>query len=637
MPNIIVISVFINSELYSACVTGNPLLIENDNIDLIGIDNSIENLSISKRYNEFLESYDYSKQAWFVFCHSDWEVKEDIEKLLDQLDKTCIYGPIGAILHKNEDGTLTREYRGQCFERMRDGSNLRQQRCKIIESGALVDTLDCQCLIVHSTLVNKNTLRFDEELGFNLYVEDFCIKAKEVFSIESRIINLNCCHWNQADSMDGREDYFVDLNYCNKKYPDKIYAGVVTLIGSGSNKFTKFKNILPEILKMEKTDNSRSTIYKVDSVLPDAKNDSKSIIFRYVTPESTVLDVGCACGDLGIALKKYKDCIVHGLEYDHESIAIARDSCCYKDVQQVDLNFLIDNQYPEFDKKFDWIIFGDVLEHVYDPEAVLRKMCSYLKENGRFLISLPNLAHANIKAGLLLDEFNYTDVGILDKTHIRFFTHKSIPDFLSKNLLKIEDFEFTVAEAKEFDKINPYPLLSSSVNKSIYQSPHSFVVQYVMKVQYVPSEKYEDCLASNKLLSILDTKKNPLLEIYREKAFSTYTLKKSTLGALVFYCANQLIERFRILTALHLSLVKIITMFLLIPASIAYSKGFKNWILGLSRGKSFFSEIIEEREFILKNKNNSFKNKIIEVTLNRAFLLYQTKSIFNALRIKKNR
>ena len=628
MSNIMLISVFIDRKLYSSCVTNNTFVLNNSHVNVYGIDNTIDNQCISSRYNQFLDAYDYNVPAWFVFCHSDWEVQEDLATLLGPLDTGSIYGPIGAILCENVDGSLSREYRGQCLEKKRDGSNTRQQRCLIIDTGVLVDTIDCQCVIVHSSLVKKHALRFDEKLGFNLYAEDFCISAKECHAIESKILNVRCCHWNQADNMNDRDDYFVDLDYCNKKYPNKLYAGVVTLIGgkSSTSMAAQCKNITPQIINVAALSDTRSKIYKVPTVLPDAPNDSKSILFRYVSPNSTVLDVGCACGDLGIALHQYKNCTMHGLEYNPESVNIAQETGSYKQVFQVDLNALSENQYPEYVRKFDWIIFGDVLEHVYDPQDAIRKILGYLKPKGRLLISLPNLAHASIKAGLLLDEFIYTDVGLLDTTHIRFFTHKTIPTFLAKSLLKLEDYEFTAANMRGFQPDDPYNYLSAPVKHTIFHDPHSFVCQYVMKLQYAPEESFESCLNANKALQTIDENRNLLLRAYREQALSVYAPPGGVRFS-ISQSMHQAIARSRHLTKVHHVLVKGLTAILLLPASMFYAASVNNWLRGVLRGKKFFTDVLNHQNSTFNKNKNGFFYVVATKALKRAALLQNTKSL----------
>lgn len=633
MQKAVLISVFIDKHLYASCVTDNPFIKGNSMVSVIGLDNTIDNQCISKRYNQFLDGYDYSIPAWFVFCHSDWELREDITPLLENLDTGSLYGPIGAILFNNPDGSFTREYRGQCLEKKRDGTNERHQCCDLSHTGVLVDTFDCQCLIMHSSLVMKHALRFDENLNFNLYVEDFCINAKERYDIESKILNVQCCHWNQADSMDGRSDYYIDLNYCNKKYPGALYAGVVTLIGGISeNAASQCGNIVPNTTSVKDTRATRAAIYRVPAVLPDVQNDSKSILYRYVSRGSTVLDVGCACGDLGAALHQYKKCSMHGLEYNQESVSIAQETQAYEMVRQADLNVLADNDYPEYVRKFDWIIFGDVLEHVYDPQEVLRKMLSYLKPGGRFLISLPNLAHASIKAGLLLDDFTYTDVGLLDSTHIRFFTHKTIPAFLARNLLKLEECEYTVANILGFQPENPYAQLSIPIKQAIFHDPHSFVCQYVMKVQYMPEASFASCLEANSRLHTLDESQNPLLKIYRENAFSDYAPLDISGNGRPFPLlqrARHAVTKQRYCKKIRDVLVKCIAGTLLIPASVVYAGNIKNWLRHISEGKRFFSAVLNNQRNIANEIKDSDKvfHVLTRKTLNKVLLLKSTNSL----------
>ena len=146
---------------------------------------------------------------------------------------------------------------------------------------------------------------------------------------------------------------------------------------------------------------------------------------------SCVLDVGCACGDLGAYLFNHKDCVMYGLEYDRASITVAERTGAYRYIEQVDLNSF--STLPEaISAPFDRIVFGDVLEHLYDPQDVLQRFIPFLAKEGRVVISIPNITHASIVAQMLANKFEYMDYGILDKTHIRFFNSGTIASLLSK-------------------------------------------------------------------------------------------------------------------------------------------------------------------------------------------------------------
>lgn len=157
----IFVTAYVDSGLYKRCVTDNPFIKKDSRISTVGYDNSKINKFVSVRYNEFLNSWNYSEDAWFIFCHSDWELLEDITKKLDRLNKGVFYGPIGTKV-KNRRRKLINEYRGYCRERSRDGSESRTLSCKKQKTGTIVDTLDAQCLIIHSSLIKKYNLRFGQ-------------------------------------------------------------------------------------------------------------------------------------------------------------------------------------------------------------------------------------------------------------------------------------------------------------------------------------------------------------------------------------------------------------------------------------------------------------------------------------------
>lgn len=136
-------------------------------------------------------------------------------------------------------------------------------------------------------------------------------------------------------------------------------------------------------------------------------------------PEHThVLDVGCSTGYLAERLAA-RGCEVVGIEIDHADAVAAREVCARViegDVEALDLAAQLGSD------AFDVIIFGDVLEHLRAPEQTLRTTQRFLSPGGRMVVSIPNVAHASIRLQLLLGEFRYTPVGLLDETHLRFFT-----------------------------------------------------------------------------------------------------------------------------------------------------------------------------------------------------------------------
>ncbi|NJD78899.1 MAG: class I SAM-dependent methyltransferase, partial [Candidatus Methanoperedens sp.] len=135
-----------------------------------------------------------------------------------------------------------------------------------------------------------------------------------------------------------------------------------------------------------------------------------------------VLDVGCSAGELGKYLKENKGIKeVIGIEFNKEAAEIAAkciDKVITGDVEKIDLQF--ETEY------FDCIIYADILEHLIDPWITLEKQNKILKKNGIIIVSLPNIRYFYTFLNLILGKWEYTDRGIFDRTHLRFFTLKSI-------------------------------------------------------------------------------------------------------------------------------------------------------------------------------------------------------------------
>jgi 2-polyprenyl-3-methyl-5-hydroxy-6-metoxy-1,4-benzoquinol methylase len=137
-----------------------------------------------------------------------------------------------------------------------------------------------------------------------------------------------------------------------------------------------------------------------------------------------LLDVGAAHGYLAAALRA-QGFQVTGIEADSvlaEEAVKHCDECLLLD---------LDGPLPKFAEPFDLMIFGDVLEHLRDPAAVLRELAGSLKDDGAVIISLPNVANIYVRVQLLFGRFDYQDRGLLDRTHMRFFTRKTFRRFMS--------------------------------------------------------------------------------------------------------------------------------------------------------------------------------------------------------------
>ncbi len=149
-----------------------------------------------------------------------------------------------------------------------------------------------------------------------------------------------------------------------------------------------------------------------------------------------LLDVGSA---QGVLAQKFSE---RGFEVTcvEGSAALAdlgRDKC--QEMIVADL----DKPLPQLNGQFDVIVYGDILEHLRNPMEVFRGFNRSLRPNGRVIVSVPNAAHLWVRLNLLSGRFEYMDRGILDRTHLRFFTLQSFKDFLHEAGLEWEEIVAT--------------------------------------------------------------------------------------------------------------------------------------------------------------------------------------------------
>lgn len=141
------------------------------------------------------------------------------------------------------------------------------------------------------------------------------------------------------------------------------------------------------------------------------------LVVKKIIPSSLVLDVGCASGYFAKELLK-KKCKIWGIDNDILALGIAKKYCIQ--VSRYDLNN-ITNLLPER-RRFDYILLLDVLEHIYNPKNLLLHLRQYLKNSGKIIISIPNIAFISIRLSLLNGKFKYTKYGIMDEDHVHFYT-----------------------------------------------------------------------------------------------------------------------------------------------------------------------------------------------------------------------
>ena len=166
-----------------------------------------------------------------------------------------------------------------------------------------------------------------------------------------------------------------------------------------------------------------------------------------------ILDCGCGSGIFGKTIKQRQKCALVGIELNRHASGLARNNIDY--TIKADLNTF---DFTTLKTDFDLIIFSDILEHLINPHITLKKALTKLTPNGSVLISIPNIAHPSILKQLKAGLFRYTAAGILDNTHLRFFTKTTITQLLAALDLKIK-------------KLRPYPSKENPIQYHILAQP----------------------------------------------------------------------------------------------------------------------------------------------------------------------
>lgn len=186
-------------------------------------------------------------------------------------------------------------------------------------------------------------------------------------------------------------------------------------------------------------------------------------IISWAKPGLRALDVGCDTGRLGEGLKR-KGLAVDGVEMDPDAARLAAGR-----LDRVVTGSILDASVLHgLNGPYDIIIFADVLEHLPQPEAALDGIKALLSDEGEVYASLPNVANFRVRLPLLFGRFQYTEIGILDKTHLRFFTRTT-----ARELFTGAGYE--VAEVKPAATHLPAPLL--------YALPGLFATRFVIRAR----------------------------------------------------------------------------------------------------------------------------------------------------------
>lgn len=216
-------------------------------------------------------------------------------------------------------------------------------------------------------------------------------------------------------------------------------------------------------------------------------NDSLSQLARWIAPKSTVLDVGCAAGEFGEYLLREHGCVVDGVDADVAMAATAR--AAYRRVVVADLDrSRLEDLFPR--AAYDYVVFADVLEHVRDAGALLADARALLKNDGRVLISVPNVAYAPLLAELLGGRFAYREAGLLDRTHIRLLTRSTVDEMVRAAQLTPVEVSRVLRSAadSEFD-VRFAEALPPAVAVYLDSQPEAYTYQFLLNCTPSPAAR----------------------------------------------------------------------------------------------------------------------------------------------------
>jgi 2-polyprenyl-3-methyl-5-hydroxy-6-metoxy-1,4-benzoquinol methylase len=191
---------------------------------------------------------------------------------------------------------------------------------------------------------------------------------------------------------------------------------------------------------------------------PAAPNNAHAFMLEMIGSNKRVLELGPAAGAFTRALVA-QGCRVVCIERDVDAAAAVEPVA-----ERVIVDDLSDPRSVAAaidDERFDVVLGGDVLEHLPDPLRVLRACRNALKPGGYVVLSMPNIAHADVKLQLLDGHFSYREKGLLDRTHLHFFTLESIEGMLRDAGLLLTDLRrvtvpvFHTEQAVDPDGVSP--------------------------------------------------------------------------------------------------------------------------------------------------------------------------------------
>lgn len=230
-----------------------------------------------------------------------------------------------------------------------------------------------------------------------------------------------------------------------------------------------------------------------EPVDPAATNNPHSYALQMTGTGNRVLEVGCAVGHVTEQLVAAGNSVV-GVEIDPAAAQAAREFADRVHVIDLDITPVSDVEHEQFDV----IIFGDVLEHLRHPGRTLADALSLLAGGGRVIISVPNVAHIDVRLMLLEGRWTYQTTGLMDDTHLRWFTKTSLRELLDETDLRATRVErVRIGRFGSDIEFDDEPARTDAI-AFIEADPEAYTFQYVVEaIRADDAVRLDDALADD--------------------------------------------------------------------------------------------------------------------------------------------
>ncbi|HEV2740933.1 MAG TPA: class I SAM-dependent methyltransferase [Candidatus Elarobacter sp.] len=216
-------------------------------------------------------------------------------------------------------------------------------------------------------------------------------------------------------------------------------------------------------------------------------NSSYAKAYALIPAGSRVLDLGCGSGELASYLAARGD-RVWGVDINAAALAQAAASCvqtCVADLELTDVAAL----FPGL--RFDVVVFADVLEHVREPWNLLQSARAVLDAGGRVVASIPNFAHAAVRLAVVSGAMPYRGLGILDGTHVRFFTLSGVASLFEESGFRLQAIERTTLPFEQPSDLVPdvrVLRVPGDIERHVREDPENETLQFVVRAVMLPGE-----------------------------------------------------------------------------------------------------------------------------------------------------